>query len=103
MKLLALYDTPPDPDGFMRHYRSVHLPLVRKIPGLSKLVLNRITADPTGGAPSHFLIAELHFPDAETFRAAAASAEFRAAGEDLMGFADGLVRLALTEVEEETL
>ena len=50
-----------------------------------------------GGEPAYFLIAELHFPDRETFDAAMASPENAAAGKDLMSFAKGLVTLLVAE------
>jgi uncharacterized protein (TIGR02118 family) len=33
-KLIALYQTPDDPQSFMSHYNDVHLPLVKQTPGL---------------------------------------------------------------------
>ena len=50
-----------------------------------------------GGEPDYFLIAEMHFPDQETFDAAMASAENRAASKDLMSFAKGLATLLVAQ------
>ena len=97
IKLLALYKKPENVDAFLEHYEAVHIPLVHKVPGLAKTVVNRITGAPMGGEPAYFLIAELHFPDRETFDAAMASPENAAAGKDLMSFAKGLVTLLVAE------
>lgn len=96
-KLIALYKKPDDVDAFMTHYENVHIPLVRKIPGLQKAVVNRITGAPVGGEPEFFLIAEMQFPDKSVFDAAMASPENRAAGKDLAGFAKGLVTVLVAE------
>lgn len=96
-KLLAIYQTPPDIDGFERHYRDVHLPLVRRIPGLQKIILNRGLAPPWGGDPEFYMMAELHFSNEVEFRAAMESTENRATGKDLRSFASSIVRLAVVK------
>ena len=96
VKLLALYKQPEDEAGFMDHYENVHAPLARKVPGLEKLVVNKVTGAP-GGDPELFLVAEMHFPNRATFQMAMASEENRAAGEDLMRFAKGLVTILFAE------
>lgn len=97
IKLFALYKRPQDIDAFLDHYENVHIPLVKKIPGLADAVVNRVTAAPMGGDPEFFLIAEMQFPDKATFDAAMASPENRAAGKDLMSFAKGLATLLVAE------
>jgi uncharacterized protein (TIGR02118 family) len=94
-KLIAMYRQPADPAAFDRHYAEVHAPLARKIPGLTRLVLNRGIAPPWGGEPAYYLVAELHFPDEATFAAAMASPENRATGKDLRQFAGDIVTLAV--------
>ncbi len=34
VRFLALYETPAAPEAFDRHYREVHIPLGRRLPGL---------------------------------------------------------------------
>jgi uncharacterized protein (TIGR02118 family) len=86
-KLIALYAKPDDADAFDKHYTNVHLPLVKKIPGLARVVVNRAMDAPWGGSPPYYQMVEMHFPDEETFRKAMASAENAAAGRDARGFA----------------
>lgn len=97
IKLIALYKRPKDVDAFLEHYEKVHIPLVKKIPGLANAVVNRVVASPTGGEPEYFQIAEMHFPDRETFDKAMASPENRAAGKDVKSFAGDLVTLLVAE------
>ena len=33
-RFLVLWGTPQDPDFFERHYREIHVPLVKKLPGV---------------------------------------------------------------------
>jgi uncharacterized protein (TIGR02118 family) len=95
IKLLAMYTKPEDETAFWKHYKDVHLPLVMKVPGLEKAVVNRIEKNLMGGDAPYYMIAELHFPDQATFDTAMASPENRAAGKDVANFAKGLVTLVL--------
>ena len=99
IKMLALYKRPEDVEEFDRHYRDTHSPLMRAVPGLERMeVIRNLSA--FGGEPEYYLIAEMTFRDRESFDAAMASPENRAAGKDLMSFARGLVTLVYGEVED---
>lgn len=98
-KLIAMYKKPADEKAFFEHYENVHMPIVQNIPGLAKTVVNRVTGSPMGGEPEYFLIAEMHYPDAETFKAAMASDANRQAGADLKNFAQAGVTLVTAEEE----
>lgn len=93
IKIIALYTKPADEEAFLRHYEDVHTPLVRRVPGLAKLEVTRLTRDPLGGDPAYFLMAEMSYPDEQTFRAAMRSPENAAVVADVGGFARGLVTL----------
>ena len=96
-KLIAMYRKPADTAAFDKHYAEVHTPIVKSIPGLAGLVLNRCTPPPWGGDSPLYLIAEMHFADEATFKAAMASTENRAAGKDLRQFAGDIVTLVTTK------
>jgi uncharacterized protein (TIGR02118 family) len=97
VKLLAMYTKPDDVEAFLTHYHDVHLPLVMKVPGLQKAVVNRIEKNLMGGEAPYFLIAELHFANQADFDTAMASPENRAAGKDVMSFAKGLVTMLVAK------
>lgn len=101
VKLIALYERPADEAAFFEHYQQTHTPLAKKVPGLSALVTNRVTADAFGAEPKYVLIAEMHFPDRATFDAAMRSPENRALGADLMSFAKGIVTVLFTDSETQ--
>ncbi|WPD18896.1 EthD family reductase [Thermaerobacter composti] len=101
VKLVALYRQPQDREAFDRHYREVHLPLARRMPGLRRVEVARITGAPGGSSP-YYLMAEMYFDDAASLEAALQSPEGRAAGKDLMGFAGEIVSLHIAEVVQES-
>ena len=77
---LALYETPADPEAFGRHYREVHIPLGRRLPGLRRYAVSRDLAA-VRGAP-YYLVAELDWDTMDELRAAFASPEGRATAAD---------------------
>lgn len=81
VRFLARYETPADPEEFDRPYDRVHVPLVRRLPGLRRYVVGRDLAAVRGGAPCH-LVAELDWDTMEDLRAAFASPEGRATAAD---------------------
>lgn len=99
VKLIALYRNPENVEAFDSHYFQVHTPLVRKMPGLKKLEVTRITGAPIGDTKFH-MMAEMYFDDQDSMNAAAASPEGKAATKDLMGFAANLVTMFHGETKE---
>lgn len=86
-KLLVLYNRPTDPSAFAEHYRSTHIPLAKKIPGLRSFeVSDGPIRTPDGAAPYHF-IAQLGFDSAEALQAGLESPEGTATAEDVPNFA----------------
>lgn len=98
IKLVALFKRPQDVDEFDRHYSEVHAPLMRKVPGLERMEVTR-NLKAFRGEPEYYLIAEMYFSDQESFDAAMASEENRAAGKDLMSFAREYVTMVYGEVD----
>lgn len=97
VKLVALYKKPADVAAFEKHYREVHTPLARKMPGLKRLEVSHITGSPAGEAKFH-LLAEMYFESHEAMKAALASPEGKAAGKDVMSFAGDLVHMMFADV-----
>lgn len=97
VKLIALYKMPDDKAAFDTHYEEVHTPLVRRMPGLQKLEVARITGAPIG-EPKHHLVAEMYFESQDALNAALASPEGKATARDLMSFAANLVTMFFAEL-----
>ena len=89
-KLIVVYRIPRDPAEFDRYYAQVHTPLAKKMPGLRRLEVTRLTGAPSG-ASDLYQIAELYFDNAAAREAALASNEGKAAEADLPKFAEGIV------------
>jgi uncharacterized protein (TIGR02118 family) len=89
-RFLVLYGTPHDVEAFERHYREVHVPLARALPGLRRYTLGRDVRAVRGDRPT-YLVAELEWDDMTALQGAFASEEGRAAAADmatLTGLAD---------------
>lgn len=99
-RFIVLWDTPQDPAEFDRHYRQVHIPLVRKIPGLRRYTLSANATTVRGGDP-YYRIAELDFDDLASLQHGFQSAEGQAAAADVNHMAAGArVRSMIYELED---
>jgi len=98
IKLVALFKRPEDASAFDEHYEQVHAPLMQKVPGLTRMEVTR-NIQAFRGEPEYYLVAEMYFADKESFDAAMASEENRAAGKDLMSFARQYVTMFYGEAE----
>jgi uncharacterized protein (TIGR02118 family) len=88
------------PEAFKQHMRETHLPLVTKLPGLRRLMLNWVLADPNQPPPAYDAVSEDWFEDAAAMGAALASPEAQAVAADMPNFLDPS-RSAFLVVEEE--
>jgi uncharacterized protein (TIGR02118 family) len=80
-RFLALYETPADPETFDRHYREIHIPLGRQLPGLRQYTVGRDVTAVRGGPP-YYLVAQLEWDTMDELRAAFGSPEGRATAAD---------------------
>lgn len=99
VRFLVLYDTPVDPPAFERHYREVHVPLIRQLEGLRSCTLSRNVRSIRGGDPC-YLIAALDWDDMESLQAAFRSPQGQATAADVANLApEGGVRSMVFELE----
>lgn len=99
VKFIALYKKPADVAAFEKHYREVHLPLAKKMPGLRRLEVVHFTGSP-GGEPRYYMMAELYFDNADAMTAALKSPEGKAAGKDIMSVAADLVHMMFADCRD---
>ena len=97
VKLIALYKKPADVSAFETHYKEIHTPLAKKMPGLKKLAVCRFTGSP-GGEPKFYMMAELYFDTKEAMMSALAGPEGKAAAKDVMSFAGDLIHLMFADL-----
>lgn len=98
-RMTILYGTPDDPDHFRDYYYRYHIPLARKMSGLTGWKLSWIDQESPDPIP-YILIADLYAPTKEAMETILASAEGQAARDDVDNFATGTVEF-LPGAEEE--
>lgn len=99
VKLVAVFKKPVDIESFEQHYESVHIPLIRKMPGMQRIELSRVTGTPMT-VPAFYRMAEMYFEDQASMNKAIMSPDGMAAAKDLMGFAKEIVQMFFAEVSE---
>jgi uncharacterized protein (TIGR02118 family) len=99
VKLIALYKKPADLAEFEKHYFEVHIPLIKKAPGLKKIEVTKINGSPFGEA-QYVYMAEMYYDSMDAMNGSNASPEGKAAAKDLMSFAANIVTLFFGEVKE---
>ena len=102
VKIVLLLHRRPDlsVDDFRRYWHETHRPLLERLPGLRRLVLNDVLPGPDGGAAACDGIAEDWFDSLEAMQAAFASAEAQAVTADVANFLD-LSRFQMLMVTEQ--
>ena len=101
-RLIVLWERPSDPEAFERHYREVHVPIARKLPGLrSYKLIHQINA--VRGEP-YYMVAELAWDTLEDLRTAFASPEGQATAADAASLGQyAAVRSMIVSAGEEVL
>lgn len=95
-RVAVCYGQPDDPAAFDEYYKSVHIPLARKVPGLSGFTWGKCRSL-DASAPPYYAVASLYFPTAEAMTSALRSDEMKEAGEDVRNFATGGVTMFTQE------
>jgi len=100
VKIVLLYRRPElSAENFRRYWHERHRPLLERLPGLRRLVLNDVLPGPDGAPATCDGIAEDWFDSPEAMQAAFASAAGQAVAADAATFLD-LSRLQLLVVDE---
>jgi len=96
-RLVVMYKTPTDPAAFDAYYFDRHVPIAKKIPGVTKYEVSRGSVMTPGGPSGFHLIAILHFDDLDAVQKAFATPEGQAAAADVQTFATGGVEMIMFE------
>jgi uncharacterized protein (TIGR02118 family) len=86
-------------DQFRQYWHEAHRPLIERLPGLRRLVLNDVLPGQDGAEPTCDGIAEDWFDSVDAMQAAFASPEAQAVAADVVNFLD-LSRLQMLMVTE---
>ena len=99
IRLLILYGQPKDPQGFLRYYNEVHIPIAKKMKGLKKWTIGRVVGTPGDQPSPYFYVADLYAESREAMEAILDSPEGKAAVNDVPNFATGGVTFVYTDWE----
>jgi uncharacterized protein (TIGR02118 family) len=80
VRFVVMYDTPSDIEAFERHYREVHIPLAKQLPGLRRYTVSH-DGTPVIGEP-YYLVVMLDWDDMESLDAAFGSEAGKKTAED---------------------
>lgn len=97
VSLFALYRRPDDEAGFLEHYRTIHAPLARGMPGLVSLDWGLSAEVSSHDDAPWFVVAEMRFVSREAALDALRSSPGRAAANDVRTFAAGLLTMRMVE------
>lgn len=97
-RMTVLYGHPEDPEEFDRYYRDVHIPIARRMRGLTGWTIGKVTASDGGPCP-YYMSATLYAESREAMDAILASPEGRASSEDVAKFATGGVTYLVNDEE----
>lgn len=90
-------------EDFQRYARENHVPLLRQLPGLTRLVVNYAQPDHTGSPPPYDAIAEDWFESGQAMAAAFQSPAGAAVQRDAPNFLDTTKFQMIIVQEEEVL
>lgn len=86
VKFIVLWNTPEDPVTFEGHYREVHIPLVKQLPGLRRYTIGHHAAELRGGEP-YYWIAELEWNNIDDLQNAFQSPQGQATAQEVENLA----------------
>ncbi len=100
VKLTVVYDNPKDPQSFEEHYRSTHVPLAVKVPGVRRTELAKVFPKEDGSATPAYRVAELYFDDYKSAVEAVGTPEGKALLQDAQQLGTGGVKFLLCDIEQ---
>jgi len=81
-RMLVIYRTPKDPKAFEEHYFNVHVPMAKRLPGLTRYETSKGPIVGLAGATDPYFVAILHFESLAAIKSAFATEIGQACAED---------------------
>jgi uncharacterized protein (TIGR02118 family) len=100
IRILALHNAPDELSSYDDYYINVHMPLVRRIPGVQNIRYGRVIRAADGGPAPYFLISDVYFDDEAALQVALESPEMAEAFADVPNFATGGATIMICEAED---
>lgn len=102
-RIVAFHQRPPDPEAWLNYYRDVHIPIVRKIPGLRNIRWGKVLRTSDGSPAPCWLISDVYFDDFDALENALETPEMKGAFDDTSKFIlPGNVRIMFCEARDTT-
>ena len=98
-RLTVLYGHPKNPAEFDRYYHEVHIPLAKKMKGLTGWTIGKCNSDDPDTDPVYYLIVSLYAESADAMQAILDSPEGQDTVADVPKFATGGVTFLFSEEE----
>lgn len=100
-RIVAFHKPPPDPEAWLKYYRDVHIPIVRKIPGVRNIRWGKVLRTSDRSPAPFWLISDVYFDTPDAMEAALESPEMQEAFEDVFNFViDGNVQIMFCEAQD---
>ncbi len=93
-KVLILFGSPADEVTFDRYFEATHRPILRDLPNLQALEINRVAGAMNGG-PAFYLVTELVFASEDALQDGLNSKAGQTMARDYANFASGGVTVLL--------
>ncbi len=98
-KIIVLFGQPKDPKLFDEQYWNDHVPIARKMPGLKKYSVHKVTGAPRG-EPAYYQVVELEFENPEALKIALDSPAGRESGRHGVKIATGGITFLYAESKD---
>jgi uncharacterized protein (TIGR02118 family) len=100
-RIVAFHKQPPDPEAFLEYYRDVHIPIVRKIPGLRNIRWGKVLRTADDSTAPCWLISDVYFDNMDALETALGSPEMKEAFDDIPNFIlDGNVQIMFCDAQD---
>jgi uncharacterized protein (TIGR02118 family) len=85
---VVLYPPANDQQAWEEHYRTTHMPIIERWPGVQSIRLTRFSSTPRGTQPAYQVMAQIDFATDEEMAAALRSDAGSESARDAMGIAE---------------
>ena len=89
-------------ENFFSYSKTIHIPIVKRVPGLIRYAVNHVVANPMGAAEACDTVAEMWFESMEAFQAALITDDGKAALADQPNYLD-MKRTHMLIVDEQVV
>jgi uncharacterized protein (TIGR02118 family) len=100
VKITISFSDPEDPDAFVDHYVTTHVPLVEALPGLRAFEYGRALTNFDGSPATAFWVISMTFASEDAMHAAFASDAGKATIADMPNYRAGSRQSVVSEVQE---